>query len=178
MIRAVFLTILNWSPTLSAGDLVVGIGTLFLAIFTYVLARATYALDDRNNKRENERHAREVRGAARLVHGELEISRQSMEAGLEVHRWERFWITPHGAWDSSGSTITQAVSEATASALIWAFSMIRAWTALLAQLHDEHGEPSVVQISETEIEILENVIGDVRRAADLIRPLAYPGTQT
>src|SRR5204863_8764676 len=76
--RAVMLG-LEINDSLSAGEIIVGVGTLALAGFTWHLASDTNALDERNAARERKRRERQVRGIARLVNGELSIIDSSLK---------------------------------------------------------------------------------------------------
>jgi hypothetical protein len=117
---------------LSLGDIAVGSGTIALAVFTAKLAKATYTLDKRSAARERRRDERRVRGVARLVDGELDVTRNTISAGLDTGFWTLDWLVPRGVWDKDGAMLAESVPEDEAQALIDLFSDLAWWAAMVA----------------------------------------------
>ena len=157
---------------LTAGDLLVGLGTLLLAFFTWRLARATYALDRRTTTREQERQERQVRGIARLVDGELAVVWSTIQSVIDTGEYRFYLPMPRGAWDRDGGVIAEAVTDEDAALLVTAFGRLSGWQETTTEIRRLTPDPAT-EVPDEVLRALPDLLLAVAEARQLLNALAY-----
>ncbi len=153
--------LLEWNPTITAGELGVAVGTCALAAFTWRLATLTGAID-------RDHHEREVCGIARLVDGELWGLSKSIEEALSNHEWTPYLPTPHRAWDHGGGAIVASIDWDPANQLIAVFTEVTTWEIIAGNRGNKF---ALTNDDKTQ---LHEMARNVSNARDCLFPLTVP----